>query len=196
MPSVPSERIAKGSVLRKVDNAVNARNAAGAFDRRAELLNLLHAIQPANEDQTQRYLEFLADHVPGMTADEIRYLREFYFTRDARSLWQHPRPSRPIEPVVRLGLIKAIEEAQANNLPLDSYWIAAAPADSQRADQETEATFETIIIRSPHQVTRLIYTPHPTAPAGYAPLRNDAPIFLCKQSEQNVVMRDLLSPNS
>jgi hypothetical protein len=196
MPSVPSERIAKGSVLRKVDDAINTRNAAGEYSRRAELLSFLQAIQPAHEDQTEAYLAFLRQHIPGITPEETDYLRHYFFSRGADSLWrEHPRPSQPIEPVVRHGLIKALAEANTHQVPLDSYWMTAEPAGKTGGGQDIATAFETIIICSAYQVTRLIYTPSPTAPPGYSPLMNDAPIFLCKQSDQNIVIRDLLSPH-
>ena len=188
MPSVPSERIAKGSVLRKVDNAVNAQNAKGVFSRREELLYVLKSIQPEERDRTADYLRFLTAHVPGISQAEREYLEAYYFScRGEPSLWHPLALSEPIEPIVRLGLIKAIEEAHAHNLPLDSYWEAA----------DTDSVFETIVICSAHQVTRLIRTPHPTAPTGHPDaLMNDAPIFLCKQGEHGVIIRDLRSRES
>ena len=123
----------------------------------------------------------------GINTKESDYLRDHYFRQGAGTFWGENTPSKPIEPIVRLGLIKAIEEAHAHNLPLDSYWEAA----------DTDSVFETIIICSAYQVTRLIRTPHPKAPEGYADsLMNDASIFLCKQGEHGVIIRDLRSRES
>jgi len=166
-----------------MDNAVNARDAKGVFSRREELLSLLKSIQPENNEQTESYLQFLIDHVPGITQKESDYLKNYFFTQGVDSLWGENFSGKPIEPIVRLGLIKAIEEAIARNLPLDSYWEAA----------DTDTEFETIIICSAYQVTRLIRTPHPTAPSGFSPLRNDSPIFLLKHGERDVIIRDPFS---
>ena len=83
-----------------------------------------------------------------------------------------PAPYHPTEPVIRLGLIKAIELAIQENLPLTSYWIAAGDK------------FETLIIRDAQQVTRLIMTP-PTPPPRYPErLWNAAHVWVVKRGVQ------------
>jgi hypothetical protein len=80
-----------------------------------------------------------------------------------------PVQYHPTEPIVRKGLIKAIELAIETNRPLDSYWIPASDR------------FETIVILNDQQVTRLILTPPTPPPQRPERIANSAAIWMIKR---------------
>jgi hypothetical protein len=130
--------ISKGPVHTKVDALANHRDGQGRFDRRAALLDaLIH-----QADTPDAYLQLLRDQA-GVTPRESDYLKDTWYT--SRGFF----PQRqPIYPVIRQGLIKALQEA-GDHLTLDSYWVAVAG----------DSVFETIVTKSAVQVTRLVVTP-------------------------------------
>jgi hypothetical protein len=131
--------ISKGPIHAKVDALVNHRDAKGQFDRRAAFLRAL--IDEADtSDAYRRILETQA----GVTTGESSYLRDTWYGTTGGFFPQ----LQPIYPVVRQGLIKALQEA-GQHLALDSYWVAVAG----------DSVFETIVVKSAVQVTRLIVTP-------------------------------------
>jgi len=134
--------ISKGIVLTKVDALVNHTNTSGAYDRRSDFLTALRA---ANSETAYRHaLETMAQ----VTPDESNYLGETWY--QANAWWPNTQDTFAI---VRRGLIKAIEMA-GTDLPLDSYWLPAAPS----------GVMEVIVCRSAQQVTRIILTPPSGAP--------------------------------
>src|SRR5262245_15475121 len=93
-------------------------------------------------------VEGLTPHWADKRADFLtRYLADYWF-----GTW---RPQhQPVMPLVRVGLIKAIAVANmVPQLPVESHWIAAGPADSPASP------FEVIVSRGTLQVTRLLLTP-------------------------------------
>ena len=104
-------QISKGPVHKKVDDHVN-HMAGGVFDKRAAFLTKLQAATT-----WQPYLQMLETDV-GLTQAESNYLRtKWYDTTDPGVSWKN---LQPIYPVLRQGLIKALQEA-GTTLPLDSY---------------------------------------------------------------------------
>ena len=79
---------------------------------------------------------------------------------------------QPVYPIVRQGLIKAIEEA-GDTLLVDSYWLPAA----------TDGILEVIVARSARQVTRIILTPSSPAPTMLR--HTDAPMWVVKRKTGN-----------
>ncbi len=144
---VMSGAISKGVIHKKIDDLVNEKDG-GRFVKREAFLNALrHATSPA------AYLKLLEVQA-GATRDEITYLRtKFYTTPNA---WRGD--GKAVYHILHVGLIKALEEA-GDRLPLDSYWLAAAGGK----------TTESIISKSPTQVTRIFLTPPvPMPPAASA----------------------------
>jgi len=134
--------ISKGIVLTKVDAVVNHLAAAGTsggpwFDLRQTFLESLRA---ANTEAAYRQV---LESQALVSTDESNYLGETWY--QPTGWWSNPAA---IFAVVRRGLIKAIEMA-GDQLPLDSYWLPAAPS----------GVIEVIVCRSAQQVTRIILTP-------------------------------------
>src|SRR5262245_45012817 len=107
--------ILKGPVHQAVDGLVNKDTTT-----RAAFLAALKALQPAEHDHTQAYLEILQSYTPQLV-QPINYLAYLHDT------WYNPQGSppktalgldgfwsaeyHPTEPIIRQGLIKAIELA-------------------------------------------------------------------------------------
>jgi hypothetical protein len=72
--------------------------------------------------------------------------------------------AQPIEPILRAGLIEAIERGLAARLPLDALWV-----------QATERQFEIGIGQSSTQITLLILTPPAPDDGGGGP---DEPTYM------------------
>ncbi|WP_089937774.1 hypothetical protein [Candidatus Entotheonella palauensis] len=103
----------KGPVHKAMDEQLNARDDAGKFTKRHEILNLL-----SNPDN--HYVDLLKTvfQVPSGVAD---YIGEHWYNADPNALQTWWKEKQPIEPIVRQSLICAIE--LAGDLPIDSYWV-------------------------------------------------------------------------
>ena len=132
--------ISKGPIHAKVDALVNHRDAKGQFDQRATFLDAL--INRANTPED--YLRILQTQAH-VTPDEASYLGLRWYNTGKDGFFPQVQP---IYGVIRQGLIKALQEA-GQHLALDSYWVAVAG----------DSVFETIVVKSAVQVTRLIVTP-------------------------------------
>ena len=181
-----SAAIMKGPVHKIIDDLVNKGGSERAVFLE-ELKNL-----PSDEDCTIDYLEILQRHAPRLTqfsppppfspVNLIDYLHDAWYTpsdapepkqpriRGLNGFW--PREHHPMEPVIRQGLIAAIELATERNLPLDSYWI------------DTGDSVETIILCNAQQVTRIIMTPPSPPPKIPSILMNFADIRIIKRGEK------------
>lgn len=132
--------ISKGPIHAKVDALVNHRNAKGQFDQRGTFLDALINGADTSED----YLRILQAQAH-VTPDEANYLRVRWYGTGKDVFFPQVQP---IYPVIRQGFVKALQEA-GQHLALDSYWVAVAG----------DSVFETIVVKSAVQVTRLIVTP-------------------------------------
>jgi hypothetical protein len=127
-PSPAPWTLTKGIVSQKCDAAANHPVRRVAF-------------LAALADRRLDYVQVLIDHT-GLTLQEADHLRRFWYS--PQGWW----PAHyPIEPIIREGLIDALIQAIARNLPLDSYWICGADV------------VKVLVTSSPHQVTRIIVTP-------------------------------------
>jgi hypothetical protein len=177
-----------GPVHHAIDTLVNT----DATTRRAFLQDL-HALQPPDSDQTEGYLALLARYIPSLAQNIVGYgfVYDFSSLDYLHDAWYNPRglpkprtprmknmdgfwpgEYHPTEPLVRLGLIKALELAIEANLPLASYWLAAGN------------TFETVVLRDTHQVTRLLMTPPTPEPSHPERLWNAAHVWVVKGRQQ------------
>ena len=155
--------ISKGPVHRLVDAYVNAKNSAGQFANRAAFLGKL-------QTQAETFVQYLAilEKDVGLSTARSNYLRARWYDPDDPSIsWPH---LQPIYPVLKQGLIKALQEAGTTHL-LDSYWMAVA--------QDT--TIAVIVAKSPVQVTRIIVTPPSSMPG--ANRTQDAPMWVVSPQE-------------
>lgn len=131
--------ITKGPVHTKVDALVNHESAQGVFDKRAAFLTAL-----LNAGTVTDYLAFIEPEA-GLDPADVNYLRATWYNPSPTGWWSS---LQPIYPILRRGLIKAIQAA-GTKLLLDSYWLPAPGA----------TTVEVIVCRSTRQVTRIILTP-------------------------------------
>jgi len=132
--------LSKGIVLSKIDALVNHTGTGQPrFDRRAPFLAALKGA--SNAIQYCQVLQSLA----GVAVDQAKYLNKKWYTSQG---WWPGDPDTTFH-VVHQGLINALELATQADLPLDSYWVPAAPP----------GVIEVLICKSPHQVTRIILTP-------------------------------------
>lgn len=108
----------------------------------------LHLVEPllkALKSETQRSLidigvehECIAD-----SADEAGCLRKQWLDRE--NGWWKDLP--PAEPVLRRGMIRALELVTEHKLPLDCYWVLGAD------------TIKVAVCKGEHQVTMLVLSP-------------------------------------
>lgn len=146
--------ISKGPVHTAIDAWVNYQEK-GVYVLRQPFLNAL-------TDEAQDYVDILSDDahwkqphrkildtLPKVSEGQAEYLRNFWY--NTRTGWWHD--CQPTQPIIRQGLIRAIELAMERTLPLDSYWVAIG--DMPQAGQY----FQVIITCSRAQVTRIILTP-------------------------------------
>jgi hypothetical protein len=132
MPKPPSlsSIIVKGVVHEKIEALVNNDPAA-----RQRFLTALKTSQ-------QDYVQLLVDNV-GVTPSEEQFLRTYWYNLNG---WWPDK--QPIEPIVRQRLIEALELAVTGNLPIDSYHLI-----------DSGNRFDSVVVSSTCQITRLIVTP-------------------------------------
>lgn len=193
----------KGPVHQAIDELVN-ENAT----KRAAFLEELKGLQP-DKDCTEAYLEILKRHAPKLRQFSppppyhsdygaynvdylLKYLHDTWYNpsdelkprepifKGLNGFW--PAKHHPTEPLIREGLIAAIELATERNLPLDSYWI------------DTGDRVETIILCNTQQITRIIMTPPSPSPRFPEILMNFADIRIIKRGEK-AAWEELEPPN-
>ncbi len=157
--------LSKGIVLTKLDALLNHTDAKGQFDKRAAFLAALKAPEAGTPDAYRNILVAQA----GVTPEESKYLGDTWYGTGPYGWWQ---ALQPVYPIVRQGLIKAIEEAK-DTLLVDSYWLPAA----------SDGILEVIVARSARQVTRIILTPSSPAPTMLR--HTDAPMWVVKRRTGN-----------
>lgn len=159
--------ISKGPVHTKIDKLVNHKDKGG-FDKRATFLEAM--INKATTSEL--YLDILRTQA-GVSQRESDYLRDTWYDRNTKVWWPE---MQPIYPILRQGLIKALQEV-GQDLMFDSYWAPVAG----------HSVIETIIVKSAVQVTRLIVTP--ISPRLLTPRTALAPMWVVKRktNENEVV---------
>jgi len=143
--------IVKGPVHRVVDAYLN-HQTAGQYDHRDTFLAEVKAANTADDYVT--YLRSI-----GLTPWDADYLRTWWYNDGVTGFWPW---LQPIYPILKAGLIKAVEAAIATRLPLDSYWSSSGHQ------------VEVFVTQSPHQVTRIIVTPWTPPPANLRTKQADA----------------------
>jgi hypothetical protein len=160
--------ISKGIVHAKVDRLLNDK-------KNPKRNEFIEAVKNWSID----YLELLT--IAGVTPPEVEYLREYWFDPN----WADPnsecwwREHQPIEPIVRQGLITAIDIAtqdpdadQPRPEPLD--------VDSYHIYGERDH-FESLVTWTDKQVTRIVLTPPHPKEARVAPRAGPARIKVIKR---------------
>jgi hypothetical protein len=193
-----SATIVKGPVHQTIDALVN-QNAATRAAFLAELKNL----QPPDVDHTEQYLGILTRLMPqlaqfpvnGSTINLLEYLQDTWYNSQGdppktelgklkqwgpeglQGFW--PARYHPIEPIIRQGLIRALELAIEKDLPLDSYWMADGDRLINAGDR-----FETLVMCTPQQITRIVMTPPSPPPRNPQNPMNFADIRVIKRGEK------------
>jgi hypothetical protein len=135
-------------------------------------------------DYGENWVQFLVTH--GLEQARADYVLEYWFNQpqppdnEQYGYWQ---AYQPIEPIIRQGLIEAIDLAR--HLPIDSYWFNGAE------------TVEVYLTRSPQQVTRITATPPSPAPIRpLTQLPHLADILVVKHPLREVEVRRDADPRS
>ena len=152
--------IAKGSVHKKVDATVNHKDGGGAFDKRAAFLTALEGAGDANaylSVLTNPALMTSAPDLGPLTPWEANYLRDTWYNEGKGGWWPW---LQPIYPILKAGLIKAIQAAQQNPpRPIDSYWLVGS----------NQVAVIVCALPGAQHVLRLILTPPGLAPTQERP---------------------------
>jgi hypothetical protein len=124
-----------------------------------KLSALRKAIQDLSDNGYNEFVKVFREHVfdefkeltPDRKTAIVDYLVTNWFNEES-GWWPH---LQPIEPVLCLGLIKALDISIQEALPIDSYWVVI------------DEGFELTVSQSPQQVTLLIMTPQPPRPRAH-----------------------------
>ena len=156
--------IVKGPVHQVVDAIVNDPDPA----KRAALLAKLRSASSATTGADE-YCQFLEAN--GLTAGHGAYLRKWWYIDPTYRFWHW---LQPIYPILRRGLIKAIEVADSVSpaLPLDSYW---SPGGTQ---------VQVFVTQSKYQVTRIILTP--ATPPPKLPRTKNADLWVVRRGSSSL----------
>ncbi|PON18145.1 hypothetical protein C2W62_09455 [Candidatus Entotheonella serta] len=120
------------------------------------------AIRAALANPTNDYVDLLRSvfHVPEAV---IRYVAYHWYYPDINAPQVWWKDKQPVAPIFRQSLIEAID--LAGDLPIDTYWLpigyrnvhrSYVPREIYRPD---EYPFVVIMMKSEHQLTRLILAP-------------------------------------
>ena len=129
MAAMP-EVIAKGPILKRLE---------ARYRDRVKLQDRIRALKESSDD-----LATLGRRRGVLTEVEAAHLRKDWFSRDG--WWPD---AYPIEPILRHGLIVALEEAMARSLPIDAYWVCSSPHNSFQIDVTWSEQQLTVIFNSP-----------------------------------------------
>ncbi|MBI3800439.1 MAG: hypothetical protein HY268_26120 [Deltaproteobacteria bacterium] len=159
MAAMP-EVIAKGPILKRLE---------ARYRDRVKLQDRLTALKDSSDD-----VATLGRQRGVLTEVEAEHLRKDWFSRDG--WWPH---AYPIEPILRHGLIVALEEAVKRSLPIDAYWVCSSPHNS----------FQVNITWSEQQLTVIFNSP--PVPAEYQdnPLASDATSLVTEQASSAMSTR-------
>src|SRR5215831_2830068 len=129
MAAMP-EVIAKGPILKRLE---------ARYRDRVKLQERITALKESPDD-----LPTLGRQRGVLTEAEAEHLRRDWFSRDG--WWPD---AYPIEPILRYGLITALEEAAKRSLPIDAYWVCSSPHNSFQVDITWSDQQLTLILNSP-----------------------------------------------
>ncbi len=152
MPGGMPGNIEKGFILRRLGEVMSIPgNKQALDDAKRDLL----ATQPApNQQQYENPLSELGQTYLGSShvrdIDKVHLERHWFNPRSGACWWID---QQPIDPIVRNGIVQAIDLRLANmDLPVDCYWICAGES------------MEVISCVSGNQITLLILTPSVPVP--------------------------------
>lgn len=134
------------------------------------------AIRAALANTANDYVDLLRS-VFNVPDNVVRYVEYHWYHTDitAPQVWW--KDKQPVEPIFRQSLIEAIDLAE--DLPIDTYWMPMGYRNVNRhyvpwgIYRPDEYPFEVIMMKSEHQLTRIIVTP--PVPAADDPERYSEP---------------------
>jgi hypothetical protein len=153
MAAMP-EVIAKGPILKRLE---------ARYRDRVKLQERITALRESPDD-----LATLGRRRGVLTEAEAAHLRRDWFSPDG--WWPE---AHPIEPILRHGLITALEEATKRSLPVDAYWVCSSPHYSFQVDITWSDQQLTIIFNSPP--VPAAYQDNPLAPDATRLVTAEAP---------------------
>jgi len=157
--------IVKGPVHQLVDAVVNDPARRAGF---------LAGVRSA--DTSDQYCTHLRTN--GLDPRHADYLRQWWYNQGPEGFWPW---LQPIYPILKRGLIKAIEVADvAPVLSLDSYW---SPGGTQ---------VQVFVTRSRYQVTRIILTPATPPPTTLR--TKEAPLWVVRRGSSSLKPGDVTGP--
>ena len=186
------EGMSKGTILKKLDNRYSDVTINTLMMRKAALqtpgVDLCTAVQNMKDNNGQSVL----------TQKEIDHICDDWFNRKGTGWW---KDIQPIEPILREGMIAAIDAAlvdynqnppapRKDPLPIVFYWMCH-PGHQPDEDQEAPSPYdaaEVDVSWSDHQVTVVFHTPDSPPDRGPSPTV-DEPIFVVKRDTKGGVVR-------
>jgi hypothetical protein len=160
---VMPEVIAKGPILKRLETR---------YRDRVKLQERITALKESPED-----VATLGRKRGVLTEVEADHLRKDWFGQNG--WWPD---AYPIEPILRHGLIIALEEAMIRSLPIDAYWICSSPHYSFQVDITWSEQQLTVIFNSPPVPTA--YQDNPLAPDATLLVTAEATSSAPKEQEQ------------
>ena len=135
------EIIAKGTILSRMD----------AFSTSEDLTAMLNALQTSPDPMDVIGANFNLLQTPA----EVSHMRDEWF----RTWWPW---AQPVEPIIRQGVIQALNLAISTKLPLCFYWVCSPQYDDSTDSSSTDnEPVEVTIGQSAQQITVIFHTPDP-----------------------------------
>ena len=144
------EFIAKGAILAQMD----------AFSINGDLTALRDAL--LNSPDTMDVIGDAAHFNVLQTSDQVGHMRNDWF-------WTWWPSEQPVEPIIRRGVIEALNRAISTKLPICFYWVCTPRYDSDATDSSStdNEPVQVAVAQSPQQITVIFHTPDPPyLPAG------------------------------
>lgn len=189
---VMPEGMSKGTILEKLDNRYKGVTINTLTMRKAALqaagANLCTLVQNMKDNNGQ----------PVLTQREIDHICDDWFDRKETGWWKN---IQPIEPILREGMIAAIDAAltdynknppapRKEPLPIVFYWMCH-PGHQQGDQEDVQSPHdaaEVDVSWSDQQVTIVFHTPDSPPDPGPGPTI-DEPIFVVKRDKSGRVVR-------
>ena len=141
------ELIAKGPILKALDTVLNTGN-------RAQIKQDLQDL-PSQALPPTALLDLADTHNMNLDAGQKYHIKQDWLINNQ---WL----AQPVQPIVRLALIEALNRAGPNT-PIDCYWVCH-PGHGGPAAPASGAPLEVSISWSNNQVTVIFHTPEPPWP--------------------------------
>lgn len=141
------EIIAKGTILSRMDDFGNGNTGK------------LQAMLTALQTNTSTMDVIGADPTFNLlqTPEEVSHMRDEWFA----NWWPW---AQPVEPIIRRGVIEALNLAISSKLPICFYWVCSPQYDGDATDTSSSPDNEPVQVaigQSAQQITVIFHTPDP-----------------------------------